>query len=73
MPGMNPDPCKSYGLLDRFICGICGGRPDLVKSSNVFPISLTVKCCGKTHSGSYTREQLNFRQVVFEQPQESDD
>lgn len=72
--GMNPDPGQSYGLLDRFICGICGARPDLVKSSNEFPITLSVRCCGKTHTGTYTRQQLTFTQVVFDKGQtESDD
>ena len=67
MSGMNPEPCASYSLLDRFQCGKCGTKPRFISAQGGDPISVTIECHGEKLSRSYSKSDLVFTQVVFEE------
>jgi hypothetical protein len=67
MLGLNPDPGMSYALADRFTCAICGNSPKVKSVEGSGPITVALECCGKTHKGSYTKEQLVFTQLLFKE------
>jgi len=68
MFGMNPDPCMSYGLADRFTCAKCSKPPRIVKAEGSSPVAITFSCHGETCAGVYTKEQLRFNIKVFAPP-----
>jgi hypothetical protein len=66
MSGMNPEPMASYSLADRFYCGKCGKKPDLVSAGAVGDLMLvTVECHGEGSTKSYAKKDLVFTQIVF--------
>lgn len=66
MNGLNPEPCASYGLADRFVCGKCGITPRITKVDGRGPVAVTFECHGETTSGVFTKEQLRFTCKIFD-------
>lgn len=65
MSGMNPEPCASYSLRDRFLCDKCKKQPDAVTAESGDPIVVTAKCHGESFTHAYTKRELVFTQVLF--------
>lgn len=67
MNGMNPEPCASYSLAERFVCGKCGLPPEIEKAEGSDPIVVTFSCHGARLTKSYSKSELVFTQRVFEE------
>lgn len=65
--GLNPEPCSSYSLADRFLCGKCGCPPKVTKAEGYDPVIVTFQCHGETKSQSFSKSELVFTQRVFEE------
>lgn len=64
--GLNPEPCASYSLAGRFVCGCCGSTPNIVSVNGRDPMTITFECHGKKTTGSFSKADLVFNQTVFE-------
>lgn len=64
--GLNMEPGASYSLADRFTCGICGKTPRLLSADGRDPIFVKLACCGKELQKSFSRRDLTFTQLVFD-------
>lgn len=68
--GLNPEPCASYALVDRFTCALCGETPKNVKAvfnTATQQIDVNISCCGKSHKASYSRQDLVSTKRLFEE------
>ncbi len=70
MSGLNPEPCASYSLVDRFLCGKCGKQPEVVSAAPGDPIMVTVMCHGEKFQKAYTKKELVFTQVLFKEDED---
>ena len=65
MNGLNPEPCASYSLQDRFVCGKCGVAPEIVRADGPDPLIMTFSCHGEKLSKSFSKSELVFTQVLW--------
>jgi hypothetical protein len=66
MNGLNPEPCSSYRLADRFVCDKCGESPAIKKAdTDGMMVTVTLSCHGETVTKTIEKKELVFLQRVF--------
>lgn len=66
MPGMNPEPMKSYSIGSRILCGQCGTNPEITGAEGTDSIKVTASCHGQEETKVFSRTQLSTVQFMFD-------